>query len=278
MSNRFFIAVFVLIIIMIGQCLGQPEYPRVSPKATVSQTIGITDVTVTYHRPGVKGRLVWGELVPLDEVWRAGANEASTIEFSHDVTINNTTVPAGKYSLFILPTQKDATFIINKNADLWGTMGYKEEEDVVRVTVKAEYLEHMEWLQFSFSKLRKNSALLSMHWEDFSVGFPITVDTDKYVLEGARKSKGWKELNRAAIYCLENKVALDEGQKWIDQSVAEERSYWNLTTLAEYHALEGDLEDAKKVMKEAIETGKKMERVPYNIEESKKRLAEWKGE
>jgi len=96
------------------------------------------------------------------------------------------------------------------------------------VTIKAEYLNHMEWLQFSFSKLRKNSALLSMHWEDFSVGFTINVDTDKYVLEGARNAKGWDELNEAAIYCLENEVALDEGRKWIDQSVAEKRGYWLL--------------------------------------------------
>ena len=278
MSNRLFVLVFVLIIVIIGQSYAQPQYPRVSPGATVSQMIGITEVKVTYHRPGVKGRLVWGGLVPVDKIWRAGANEATTIEFSHDVTINNTLVPTGKYSLFILPTLKDATFIINKNTELWGTSGYKEEEDVVRVTVKADYLEHMEWLQFSFSKLEKNSAMLSMHWEDFSVGFTITVDTDKYVLEGARKAKGWQELNTAAIYCLENKVALDEGKKWIEQSVAEEKSYWNLTTMAKYFAYNGKLDEAKKVMKEAIDAGKKMERVPYNIEDQEKLLKEWEKE
>jgi hypothetical protein len=276
--HRQFIIVFFLLITLVGQLLAQPEYPRISPGATVSQMIGITEVKVTYHRPGVKGRLVWGELVPFDKIWRAGANQATTIEFSHDVTIGETLVPAGKYSLFILPTQSDATFIINKNADLWGTNGYKQEEDVVRTTIKAEYLNHMEWLQFSFSKLRKNSALLSMHWEDFSVGFSINVDTDKYVLEGARKAKGWDELNQAAIYCLENKVALDEGRKWIDQSLAEKRSYWNLTTKAEYLSIDGDLAGAQKTMKEAIEMGKKMERVPYNIEEREKQLQDWQAE
>jgi hypothetical protein len=263
---------------MLGQVLAQPEYPQLSPGATVSQMIGITEVKVTYHRPGVKGRLVWGELVPLDEIWRAGANQATTIEFSHDVTIGEKIVPAGKYSLFILPTQKDATFIINKNTELWGTSGYNQDEDMVRVTIKAEYLNHMEWLQFSFSKLRKNSALLSMHWEDFSVGFTITVDTDKYVLEGARKSKGWEELNDAAIYCLENKVGLEEGRKWIDKSLAEERSYWNLTTKAEYLAYDGDLAGAIKLMTEAIESGNKMERVPYNIKDREKQLQEWQNE
>ena len=117
--------------------------------------------------------------------------------------------------------------------------------------------------------------MLSMHWEDFSVGFNITVDTDKYVLEGARKAKGWEQLNEAAIYCLENEVALDEGRKWIDQSLAEERSYWNLTTKAEFLAHDGDLAGAQKVMKEAIDAGKKMERVPYNIDDREKQLKDW---
>jgi hypothetical protein len=278
MSDRILLVVSVLFVIMVGQTLAQPEYPKLSPGATVSQIIGITEVKVTYHRPGVKGRLVWGELVPLDKIWRTGANEAPTIEFSHDVTVGETLVPAGKYSLFVLPTQKDATFIINKNAELMGTNGYNEEEDVVRITTKAEYVNHMEWMQFSFSKLRKNSALLSMHWEDFSVGFTITVDTDKYVLEGARKAKGWNQLNEAAIYCLENKVGIDEGKKWIDQSLAEERNYSNLTTKAEYLALDGDLTGAKKVLKEAIDIGKKMDRVPYDLEEREKKLQVWESE
>jgi hypothetical protein len=274
MSKRFLITFFILIV-MLGQLFAQPKYPRVSPGATVSQMIGITEVKVTFHRPGVKGRLVWDELVPLDKIWRAGANEATTIEFSHDVTIGETLVPAGKYSLFIIPTQKDATFIINKNAELWGTFGYKQEEDVVRIIKKTEYLNHMEWLQFSFSKLRKNSAVLSMHWEDFSVGFAINVDTDKYVLEGARKAKGWEELSKAAIYCLENEVALDEGRAWIDKSLAEERNYRNLGVKAEYLAHDGDLAGAQKIMKEAIEMGKKMERVPHNIKEREEQLKEW---
>jgi len=274
--RKHFITLLFILSFLIGHLLAQPEYPRLSPGASVSQVIGITKVTVTYHRPGVKGRLVWGELVPLDKIWRAGANEATTIEFSHDVTIDNTLVPAGKYSLFILPTQKDATFIINKNANLIGTNGYKQEDDVVRTTVKAEYLDHMEWLQFSFSKLSKNSALLSMHWEDFSVGFTINVDTDKFVLEGARKAKGWEELNEAAIYCLENEVALDEGIKWIDQSIADKKNYWNLTTKAEYLAYDGNYPDAIKTMNEAIEMGKKMENVPYNIDSREKQIADWK--
>jgi hypothetical protein len=276
MTKHFIILSFIFIF-LVGHLMAQPEYPQISPGATVSQKIGITKVTVTYSRPGVKGRLVWGELVPLDNIWRAGANQATTIEFSHDVKIENTIVPAGKYSLFILPTQKDATFIINKNADLWGTGGYKQEEDVVRTTVKAEYLNHMEWLQFSFSKLRKNSVLLSMHWEDFSVGFTINVDTDKYVLEGARKAKGWEELNEAAVYCLKNEVALDEGSEWIDKSIAEEKSYWNLTTKAEYLAHDEKYSDAVKTMNEAIEMGKKMEDVPYNIGEREEQLEEWKN-
>lgn len=276
MTKHFIILSFIFSF-LVGHLMAQPEYPQISPGATVSQMIGITKVTVTYSRPGVKGRLVWGELVPMDKIWRAGANHSTTIEFSHDVTIDKTIVPAGKYSLFILPTQKDATFIINKNNELSGTYGYKQEEDIVRTTVKAEYLNHMEWLQFSFSKLRKNSALLSMHWEDFSVGFTINIDTDKYVLESAKKAKGWEELNAAAIYCLVNEVALDKGRAWIDKSIAEEKSYWNLTTKADYQAHDENYSDAVKTLNEAIEMGKKMEDVPYNVGEREKQLAEWKN-
>ena len=275
--SKYLIILSFLLIFLIGESMAQPSYPRISPGAIVSQTIGISNVTVTYHRPGVKNRLVWGELVPLDDIWRAGANEATTIEFSHDVTIEKTLVPAGKYSLFILPTQKDATFIINKIANLSGTGGYDQKEDVVRTTVKAEYVNHMEWLQYSFSKLRKNSALLSMHWEDFSVGFTINVDTDKFVVESAENAKGWEDLNEAAIYCLGNEVYLEKGRVWIDKSIAEEKNYWNLQTKAEYLAYENKYSDAVNIMNEAIDIGKKMEDVPNNIGEREKQLEEWKN-
>lgn len=278
MKNNRLLLLILTLFFLFNIVYSQPEYPQVSPGAQVSQRIGITDVTVTYHRPGVKGRLVWGGLVPLEKIWRAGANEATTIEFSTDVTIGKTLVPAGKYSIFILPTTKTATIIINKKNDLWGTNGYDENDDIVRLRADLDYLEHQEWLIYTFENLTKNSADLRMRWEDFGIGFTISVETDKFVLEGARKSKGWKELLNAANYCLENNVSLDEGRKWIDESLAEEKNYWNMVVKAKYLANDGQFDGARKIMEDAIKTGKEMDQVPYNVEEMEKLLKEWKNQ
>lgn len=278
MTKNRFVFMFLVLIFLLNTVHSQPKYPRTSPGAKVSQQVGITDVTVTYHRPGVKGRLVWGGLVPLEKIWRAGANQATTIEFSTDVTIGKTLVPAGKYSLFILPTTKKATIIINKKSDLWGTGGYDEKEDVVRLRADLDYLAHQEWLIYSFENLTKNSADLMMRWEDFGIRFTINVDTDKFVLEGARSAKGWKELLEAANYCLDNNVSLDEGRKWIDASLSEEKNYWNMTTKAKYLAHDGQYDGARKIMDDALKAGKEQEKPPYNIEEMEKLLKEWKNQ
>ena len=273
-TKRLFLIIFLLGW-LVQQIYAQPQYPRVSPGASVSQIIGITKVTVNYHRPGVKNRLVWGGLVPLDKIWRAGANEATTIEFSHDVTIGDQPVPAGKYSFFILPTTKSATIILNKNADLWGTYGYNEENDLLRIKAKLDFLDHQEWLIYTFEHLTPSSADLVMRWEDFGIRFTIKVDTDKFVLEGARQAKGWKELMQAARYCLEHDIALQEGHQWIDQSVKEEKNYWNMTLKAKYLAKEGQYDGARSVMMEAIELGRAMEKKPNNLEEMEALMKEW---
>ncbi len=267
-----------LLLIFASQSISQPEYPPISPGATVSQMIGITNVSVTFHRPGVKGRLIWGEVVSFEELWRAGANNATTIEFSTEVNIKDKKIPAGKYSFFIQLKWKQnaAILVLNKNADLWGTSGYKKEDDILRLTVKPEYLEHQEWLIYTFKDLSKNFANLEMHWEDFAVSLPISVETDKFVLEGARKAKGWKEKRNAAEYCLENDVAMDEGMKWINESVAEERNFSNLSIKARILKKEGKSPEAIKVMEEAIAMGNKMDKKPYYLGDMEEMLQDWK--
>lgn len=279
MVKKLFFVLSLILLLSLSQVDAQPQYPRVSQGASVSQMIGITNVTVTYHRPGVKGRLIWGEVVPFDELWRAGANEATTIEFSTDVLIEGTKIPAGKYSFFILlkENSKSAMLILNKNVNLWGTSDYNKEEDILRLDVKPEYLEHEEWLIYTFENIKKDFSALRMHWEDFAVSLPITVETDKLVLEGARKAKGWKEKMNAAKYCLENDVALDEGSKWIDESVSEERNYWNLSLQAQYQAEKGKKDTAIKTMQEALSLGEKMERKPFNLDDMKESLKNWEA-
>ena len=124
-----FITIFVL---LLTSTQAQLKYPQVSPGAKATQTVGITDINISYHRPGVKGRVIWGGLVPYNEIWRTGANDATTIEFSSDVSLAGTKVPAGKYSLFTIPAQEEWTVVINKNPNGWGAYGYKQDEDLLR--------------------------------------------------------------------------------------------------------------------------------------------------
>ncbi len=160
--------------------------PDVSQGATVSQTIGIDDeVTITYHRPGVKGRNVWegksdnpriGPLVPFGgdpRPWRAGANEATTISFTGDVLVEGEPLDAGTYALFMIPTEDEWTVVFSENARQWGSFAYKEEDDALRVTVTPEEAPHEEWLAYGFEDLGPWSATAYLHWETVKVPFEI---------------------------------------------------------------------------------------------------------
>ncbi|MFQ5927556.1 MAG: DUF2911 domain-containing protein [Terriglobia bacterium] len=151
------------------------DRPRPSPNAGVSQTIGVTEVSISYGRPGVKGRQIWGELVPYGKVWRTGANEATTISFSNDVTIEGQKLPAGTYALFTIPTENEWTIVFNKTAKQWGAFNHDAGQDALRIQVKPEAVGHEEWLSFNFQDLSANSATLVLRWEKVAVGFTIQV-------------------------------------------------------------------------------------------------------
>ncbi len=151
------------------------EKVRISPKASVSQTVGFTDVTVSYSRPGVKGRKIWGGLVPYDKVWRAGANEATKITFGTDVMINGKKLSAGSYGFFTVPGRNEWTLIFNKVADQWGAFEYNEAEDALRVTVKPVKGNFTEWLRYEITKTSDNTATISLEWENLKVPFKVEV-------------------------------------------------------------------------------------------------------
>ena len=127
---------------------------RVSPKAEVMQVVGLTQVNISYSRPGVKGRKIWGALVPYDKVWRAGADEATKITFSTDVTVEGKKLSAGSYSFFVIPAKKEWTVIFNKVADQWGAFTYNEAEDALRIKVKPKTADSEEWLKYEFKNRR----------------------------------------------------------------------------------------------------------------------------
>ncbi len=155
---------------------------RVSPKASIEETIGLTDVTISYSRPGVKNRKIWGGLVPYDKVWRAGANEATKITFSTAVKINGKSLPAGSYGFFIIPSKKNWTIIFNKVADQWGAFTYNEAQDALRLSVAPQQTAYHEWLTYTFENMtvtsngKPNSAIAYMKWE--KIKLPFTIETD----------------------------------------------------------------------------------------------------
>jgi len=151
------------------------EKVRISPKASVSQTVGFTDITISYSRPGVKGRKIWGGLVPYDKVWRAGANEATKITFSTDVMIEGKKLSAGSYGFFTIPGKNEWTLIFNKVADQWGAFEYNEAEDALRINVKPEKGNFTEWLRYEITKTGDNTAAISLEWENLKVPFKVEV-------------------------------------------------------------------------------------------------------
>lgn len=254
------------------------EMPRVSPKAVVTQTIGTTTVTVNYHRPGVKDRAIWGGLVPYNEVWRTGANEATTLTISDPVKVEGQELAAGTYALATIPGADEWTFIVNKNTAMWGTMGYKQEEDVLRVKVKPVTVAQTEWMQFVFADLKEDSATLMLQWDKVGVPVKLSVDTTGKFLNQARKTMAryWTEPYRAALFCLDHDTGLDEALKWINTSVAIQETYYNLAVKARILARQGQKAEAVAIMDKALAVGRKMEQPPFNLKEMEGLLAEWK--
>lgn len=203
------------------------KLPQVSPAASVTQDVGLNEMKIVYHRPGVKGRKIWGGLVPENEVWRTGANEATTISFTRDVTIDGKDVPAGTYALFTIPSGTEWTVIVNKDARQWGGFQYKESDDVVRFKVRPVAAPFEERMSFRFDDPGLNSARVVLHWEKVEVPFTVSnkVDTNSVVLGSLReaiaaaKPDDWQALSRAASYCQQNKVNPEKAMAWIDRSI-----------------------------------------------------------
>ena len=176
---------FLLIAFLFGissvKCLAQQkEEVRISPKAMVKQTVGFTDVTIEYGRPGVKGRTIWGGLVPYNAVWRAGANEATKITFSTDVKIDGKKLKAGSYGFFAIPNEKTWILIFNKIANQWGAFEYNDAEDALRIEVTPIKQQSwwQEWLAYSINKSADNKAIVMLEWEKLKVPFNVEVEIE----------------------------------------------------------------------------------------------------
>ena len=222
--------------------------PRPSPSATLTQTVGITDITIKYSRPGVKGRAIWGALVPSDKVWRTGANEATTISFSDDVTINGQKLAKGMYSLHTIPGQSEWTFIFNSVADQWGSYSYDAAKDALRVTAKPEKGEYREWMEFEIPEMTTDTAKVVLRWENLAVPFTVNTDSTARTMAQLKSamSPDWRAPYMAANFAFENKgVATDaEIGAWIDQSLAVNQNIGNLWLKARLADRMGNKADA----------------------------------
>jgi len=246
--------------------LSQPQLtlPEASPKAVLSQTIGIAEVQVVYHRPAVKGRAIWGTLVPYGQVWRAGANENTTISFTHPVSVAGKALDAGTYGLHMIPTEGDWTIIFSRNATSWGSFFYNESEDALRVKVTPQVSDFRESLQYEFSGLSDSTAVLSLSWEKLRVPIPIAFDTRALILSNIREvylrglaGFSWQGFNAAAQYAFRNGGSLTEALAWADRSLEINENFTNLRTKAAILEKMGKEADAKSLrdrsLKEASE-------------------------
>src|SRR3974390_1271586 len=228
------------------------DLPRKSQNAQVSQTIGITDVTVKYSRPLVNGRKVWGGLVPYGDVWRAGANENTTITFSDPVTIEGKPLDRGTYGLFMLPKEDEWTVIFSKTATAWGAFTYKPDEDVLRVAVKPVASDFHDALVYDFDQLTPDSALVTLRWDKLAVPFKVAVNVPQTVEASLNKQlRGiqqytWVSYDDAANYFLAAKADLPVGLKYADQSIEAEERYDNLMTKSQILEAMDKPDEAKK--------------------------------
>lgn len=246
-----------------SQIFSQIDLPRLSPKANVSQTIGYTEIAVEYSRPSVHGRKIWGDLVPYNKVWRTGANEATVIQFTTDVSINGNKIPAGRYSLFTIPNEKEWTIIFNKVDKQWGAFNYKEDQDLIRFNVTPTQNEFVESLIYYFSDITSNSLVLNIAWEKIKVSFKIEVDvlSQAYqkIKEGLANAKAgdWQSFSAAANFAADNNVYLDEAITWIDKAISMGDNYYPYFVKAKILFKQNKFKEALNFINKTREAGRK---------------------
>ncbi|MEY2562197.1 MAG: hypothetical protein QOH88_390 [Verrucomicrobiota bacterium] len=234
------------------------DLPDVSQLAINQQQVGLTDIKITYHRPLVNGRKIWGGLVPFGEVWRAGANQNTTIEFSDGVSVEGQPLPKGIYGLHMIPTADSWTVIFSKMSSAWGSYSYKQEEDALRVNVKPRANEMQEALEYDFEDLKPDSVVVTLKWEKLAVPFKVSINDAEATLGHIRNQmRGraqyeWQAPNQAAQFCLNKKINLEEALKWVDLSIQNEERFENLTTKADLLKAMNKPDEAKKVWEQAI--------------------------
>jgi hypothetical protein len=283
---------FLVIVCFAVSAFAQIETPRPSQKASVMQRIGVTDITITYSRPGVKGRKIWGDplpeqaaavkgeatldnqnerpknavIVPYGHVWRAGANEATMFVVTDDVLINGQKLPAGSYSLHTIPTKDEWTIVFNGTANQWGSFDYDPAKDTLRVKAKPQWMnDNAEWLTYSIDPVGDDSAQVNIRWEKINVPFTVKVPDVAATTMAKLKAKvssakpdDWRTPMQAGNYLVNNQDPSDDaqGMAWLDQSIKVKETFQNLANKAIALYKAGKKEEAFALAEQAIQRGK----------------------
>jgi hypothetical protein len=254
-----YLSIFSLFL-FIATLNAQFQPPRVSPQASVSQTFGYTTITVNYSRPSVHNRKIWGALVPYDKVWRTGANEATTIQFTTDVTIAGNKIVAGIYSLFMIPTENSWTVILNTESKIWG-LSHKPENDYLRFSVKPAQSRFTEQLQFCFSEVTDASCMVLMNWENIQISFVVTSDlaSQAYLKmkDAINKSPQDPSVYNACVkFAAEKEIFLEEAIDWADKAVAFGGGYISYFFKAKIQYAQKKYVDALRTIEKCREVGR----------------------
>jgi len=241
--------------------------PFPSPPQTIKQDFGVSSIELSYSRPGVKGRKVFGDLVPFGKVWRTGANNATTINFADEVTIGGVKVPAGKYGLLTIPDKDSWTIIITKQVDVTNAADYKVESDVARVSIKPMAMkDKIETFTMQFANVKPSSCELQMMWENTAVSLPISTDVESVVMKQIENTmnKDNRPYYQAAVYYLENGKDLNQALAWFDKAIElQPNAYWVYHQRANALAKMGKKEDAKASAQKSIQLAKEAKNDDY---------------
>jgi tetratricopeptide (TPR) repeat protein len=255
------------------------KMPDPSPAASLTQTVGLTELSVAYHRPAVGGRPIWNALVPYGEVWRAGANENTTVSFSSAVKVGGKPLAAGTYGLHMIPTAKEWTVIFSNMSKAWGSFTYDPKEDALRVTVTPQPAEAFEErLSYRFDNPTESGVTLALRWEKLKVPVAIEVDTPAVVMANHKVELrglagfGWLGPNQAARYLVTHGGDLDEAEKLTVRSLGATETYGNLTTMGLIKQKRGDAKAAAEFFAKANEKASEAERnqAAYELLQAKK--------
>ena len=234
-----------------------PELPQPSPKARVEQRVGLTDFSLEYSSPAVKGRTIWGGLVAYDKPWRTGANAATRLTASREFTFAGKPLAAGSYALYTIPGKTSWTVVLNSGLEAWGDAGYDAKKDVARVSVAPVASAPRERLTFTFDDTTDQGTKLSLEWEKVRVAIPITVDTKAQALKNIQSSvdDAWRPHFISARYLLDNGGDLDQALRYIDQSIAIKPTWWNNWVRAQILQKKGRAPDAVASGEKALQLG-----------------------